>query len=261
MTDIALNDAALRVQRARERLSDTSRVRRRYRAEFRFRAYGLMALGIAFTFLVILFSTIISQGWQSFLQTQYKLDVTFDPEIVDPSGKRDRNELLQADYTELARRALQKAVGAENLDRPGRRDLNNLLSRGVDVQLRDVVLADPSVIGQTRSVFVLAHGNIDALLKGTIDRNVPQERRQVNDRQLGWVDKLVAEGRAQKRFNSGLFTFAASSQPETAGLAAALAGSFFMMLIVAGLSVPLGVRRRCISRNSRRRAGSPIWSR
>ena len=45
----------------------------------------------------------------------------------------------------------------------------------------------------------------------------------------------------QKLFNAGLFTNTASSQPETAGLAVALLGSFYIMLIVALLSVPLGV--------------------
>jgi phosphate transport system permease protein len=45
----------------------------------------------------------------------------------------------------------------------------------------------------------------------------------------------------QKLFNTGLFTNTASSQPETAGLAVALLGSFYIMLIVVLLSVPLGV--------------------
>ncbi len=48
-------------------------------------------------------------------------------------------------------------------------------------------------------------------------------------------------GILQKKFNTGLFTFGASSQPETAGLLVALVGSFFMMLTVALLAVPIGV--------------------
>ena len=104
-----------------------------------------------------------------------------------------------------------------------------------------MVLRDPSIIGKTVTVPLLAHGNVDALLKGAIDRTIPQDRRQLNDRQLAWVDQLVAQGQATKGFNWGLFTFGASSQPETSGLLVALVGSFYMMLIVAVLSVPLGV--------------------
>ena len=96
-------------------------------------------------------------------------------------------------------------------------------------------------IGSTIPVWVLAHGNVDALLKGAIDRDVPEARRQLNDRQIGWIDKLVADGRMVKNFNWGLFTFGASAQPETAGLGVALIGSFFMMLIVALVAVPIGV--------------------
>jgi phosphate transport system permease protein len=90
-------------------------------------------------------------------------------------------------------------------------------------------------------VDLLAHGNVDALLKGSIDRATPSDRRQLDDQQVAWVDQLVADGSLRKAFNWGLFTQGASSQPETAGLLVALIGSFFMMLTVACLAVPLGV--------------------
>ncbi len=244
MSDTAMASttaAPLTIRRASAALNDAARVRRRYAAEARFRAYGLTAITIALGFLAFLFYSIISQGWTAFLQTEYRVPVVFDASVIDPDGKRDQSALFSANYPELARRAVQKALGVETLDRLARRDLNQLLSRGVDVQLRDMVLRDPSIIGRTVTVPLLAHGNVDALLKGAIDRSIPQDRRQLNDRQLAWVDKLVAQGQAAKGFNWGLFTFGASSQPETSGLLVALVGSFYMMLIVAGLSVPLGV--------------------
>ncbi len=229
------------ISRASFARSDDARVRRRYAAEARFRAYGLTAIMVALGFLAFLFYSIISQGWTAFLQTEYRVAVEFDAAVIDPDGKRDQGALFGADYSALARRAVQKALGVETLDRLARRDLNQLLSRGIDVQLRDMVLRDPSIIGKTVTVPLLAHGNVDALLKGAIDRSIPQDRRQLNDRQLAWVDQLVAQGQATKGFNWGLFTFGASSQPETSGLLVALVGSFYMMLIVAVLSVPLGV--------------------
>jgi phosphate transport system permease protein len=88
---------------------------------------------------------------------------------------------------------------------------------------------------------VLASGNVDAFEKGRIDRALPQANRQISDQQIAWIDKLTGDGVMQKLFNTGLFTNAASSQPETAGLAVALLGSFYIMLIVMLLSVPLGV--------------------
>jgi phosphate transport system permease protein len=126
-------------------------------------------------------------------------------------------------------------------NRKQRRAANKLLSRGIDVQLRDMVMDDPSLIGQTKTVWLLASGDVDALLKGNIDRTVPEARRQLDDQQLAWVDKAYETGTLARKFNTGLFTNGASSQPETAGLLVALVGSFFMMVTVALLAVPIGV--------------------
>jgi phosphate transport system permease protein len=240
MTDVTIGSSAA-VDRIRAARNDTARVRKRYAAEFRFKLAGQLAIAVAVGFLAFLFYSIFSQGWRAFQQTMYRIEVPLDPQIIDPAGTRDRTQLLTADYTALARRGLAKALGIENPDRVTTRLLGQMLSRGVDVQIRDAVLANPNAIGQTITVNLLAHGNVDALLKGAIDRAVPEERRQLNNRQLEWADRLYASGVATKHFNWGLFTFGASSQPETAGLAVALIGSFFMMLTVAVLSVPLGV--------------------
>lgn len=224
------------------KLNDPILLKRRYAAERRFQACGIAALGTALFFLVVLFGSIISQGWTAFLQTSIKLDVLLDPaEFRNSDGQITNEAIRTADYTKLARASLQTALGLDNASRPELRDMRGLLSRGVDVQIRADVEADRSLIGQTIPIWLLANGNVDALVKGAIDRNTPEDRRQLNDRQLGWIDKLAAEGRLEKHFNTGLFTFGASSQPETAGLGVALIGSFFMMLIVALVAVPIGV--------------------
>ncbi len=223
------------------RFDNTALLRRRRRAEIRFQIYGLTAIAIALAFLVILFTSIISNGWTAFFQTSIELPITFDKDVIDPDGNRSPAALAQANYQKLAYTALYKVLGVDPANRSQRNAANALLSRESDSQLRQMVTADPSLIGQTKTVWVLASGNADALMKRKIDRALPQENRQVSDQQIAWIDTLTAEGVIQKRFNTGLFTNAASSQPETAGLAVALLGSFYIMLIVALLSVPLGV--------------------
>lgn len=52
---------------------------------------------------------------------------------------------------------------------------------------------------------------------------------------------LTGEGMMSEAFNWGLFTNGASSRPETSGLGVALVGSFYMMLIVLVLALPIGV--------------------
>jgi phosphate transport system permease protein len=223
------------------RFDNPALMRRRRRAEIRFQLYGLAAIAIGLAFLVILFTSIISNGWTAFFQTSIKLPITFDAQEIDPDGSRNPSALAQANYQKLAYTALYKILGVDPSNRPQRTAANALLSRETDSQLRQMVAANPSLIGQTKSVWVLAGGNVDAFEKGRIDRALPQANRQISDQQIAWIDKLTGEGVMQKLFNIGLFTNTASSQPETAGLAVALLGSFYIMLIVALLSVPLGV--------------------
>ncbi len=150
------------------------RLRQRYAAERRFRAYGIGALLFGLAFLVVLFASIIGKGWTAFLQTSIDLPITFDPAEVNPSGNpADRDELLRADYTKLARDSLFKVLGVDATDKQVRRAAGALLSRGVDLQLREIVLKDPAIIGQTREVWLLASDNVDAFLKGSIERDTP----------------------------------------------------------------------------------------
>ncbi|MGE0151865.1 MAG: phosphate ABC transporter permease PstA [Reyranellaceae bacterium] len=220
--------------------SGSTRLRRRYAAERRFRLYGLGAVILGLFFLAVLFVSIVGAGYGAFTQSAIRLDVNFDKETIDPSGARDPDALAGADYTALARAALRQALGVGD-DRQARRDANALLSNGADIQLRDRVLADPSVIGTTQSVWLWASGDADAILKDQRQRQIASQNRRLNDQQVGWLDALAAKGQLSKRFNSVLFTAGASSDPELAGIGVAAIGSLYMMLIVLLTALPIGV--------------------
>jgi phosphate transport system permease protein len=216
-------------------------IARRYAAERRFRMYGVAAILFGLVFLALLFGSIVSTGYTAFVQSSFRLDVPLDRAVIDPSGQRDHSAIMMADYTLLAKKALASAVGADPADKVQMREIGTLLSRDVDVEIRKAVLADPLLIGKTVPVWVLASGRVDSLLKGQLDRNLPATTRKLSDQQVAWIDKLVASGALAKRFNTGLFTNGASSNPETAGIGVAMVGSLFMMLTVLLLAVPLGV--------------------
>ncbi len=218
----------------------SQRLRQRYAAERRFRLYGLAAVILGLVFLVVLFGSIITAGYGAFVQSAIRLDVTFDREIIDPAGERKADVLAGADYTVLARTALRSALGIGD-DRQERRLANALLSKGVDVQLRDMVVANPSIIGTTRPVWLWASGDADTILKDAHQRKIASDNRRLNDQQLGWLDKLASQDRLSKRFNSILFTAGASSDPELSGIGVAAIGSLYMMLIVLLTALPVGV--------------------
>jgi phosphate transport system permease protein len=216
-------------------------IARRYAAERRFRIYGVLAILFGLAFLSVLFGTIISKGYTAFVQSSFLLNVKLDRSIIDPDGKGDQATLMNADYTKLARQALAADVGADPASKPQMREVGALLSRDVDVEIRKALLNDPQLLGKTVPVWVLASSRVDTLMKGQLDRNLPAEIRKVSDQQLAWIDKASADGKLALRFNTGLFTNGASSNPETAGIGVALVGSLFMMMTVLLLAVPLGV--------------------
>lgn len=218
-------------------------IKRRYAAERRFRLYGMLAIGFGLLFLALLVWSVVSKGYTAFQQTEISIPVEFSEKVIDPQNKRasDPNILMMANYPILARDGLAKVLGIDPADRVALKELNSMISNSVRVQLRDIVVRDPSVIGKTVEVRVLAEGNVDSAFKGQIDLSVPEKDRKINDRQLGWIQQLAEQGHLVKAFNTGIFVNGASSRPEAAGVGVALIGSFYMMLIVLVLALPIGV--------------------
>ncbi|WP_288195078.1 DUF3333 domain-containing protein, partial [uncultured Phyllobacterium sp.] len=240
MTDTTLNPAAVAPAKVVRR--DIG-LKRRYAAERRFKIYGITAIAIGLFFLVALLYSVISNGYTAFWQTEVSLSVKLDEKVIDPTNKRatDPTVLLTANYPILVRNALAEKLGVSLDDKPAIRELSKLVSDGSRSQLRELVSGNPALIGTTQNLWVLTGGDIDSAFKGQIDLSVDQANRKVSDRQVAWMNTLAKEGAMAQRFNSGLFTFGASSRPETSGLGVALIGSLYMMLIVLCLSLPIGV--------------------
>jgi phosphate transport system permease protein len=218
-------------------------LKRRYGAERRFRIYGMLAVSVGLVFLAIMLVSIVSKGYTAFWQTSIVLAVNFDEKIIDPGNKRatDPSVLVKANYPILARNALAAKLGVSLDDKPQVAALKGVLSDGVRMQLRNMVVADPSIIGTTQNVAMLAAANIDSAFKGQIDLTVDEGNRKVSDQQVAWMNQLGADGAMTQVFNKGLFTFGASSRPETSGMSVAIVGSLYMMAIVLVLALPIGV--------------------
>jgi len=215
-------------------------LRRRYWAERRFRAYGLAAVIAGMSFLVYLFFVIFSNGLGAFRQTQVRLDVFYDPAVIDPSGNRKPDELPAADYQALIRAALQaKFTDVEG--RAASRELSRLVSGSASFDLQRRVVADPGLIGKTEPVWLLASDAVDLLEKGQIDRTLPAEQRPLSDPQLLWLDELRADGALALKFNTAFLTGGDSREPERAGIWGAVVGSFYTLALTLLLSFPIAV--------------------
>jgi phosphate transport system permease protein len=215
-------------------------LKRRYWAERRFRTYGIAAIVAALSFLVYLFFVIFSNGLGAFRQSQVRLDIFYDPAVIDPAGTRKPDDLLAADYQALIRSAL-KAKFPEVEGRAANRELTRLVSGSAPFDLQRRVVDDPALIGTTETRWLLASDAVDLLSKGHIERSLPEEERPLTDQQLAWLDKLNAEGALELRFNRTFLSNGDSREPENAGIWGAVVGSFYTLLLTLLLSFPIGV--------------------
>ena len=243
MTDIAQDVGVAKIAIRPRRLSPeeaVARTRRRYRAERRFRAIGLAAIVTALGLLVLLLTTIVLRGYTAFVQTTIRLDIAFDESVIDPDGVRNPEALARANYAELVNNALYERF-PDVQERRDRRALRGLLSTGAPLQLRQMVVDDPALIGTTREVWLLASDDVDQLVKGNISRDVPEADRRIKDSEISWIDALEQQGRIETQFNKWLFTNGNSREPELAGIWGAVVGSFYLMLVTVLISLPIGV--------------------
>jgi phosphate transport system permease protein len=209
------------------------RLRRRHRAESRFRVLGLGAILLGLGFLAVLFATVLTAGASAFKQTAIKLD--FDIAAPAPG-----DELSRLDYQGLVKQALREAF-PDATTRREKRDLYRLVSSGAGFELRRRLLADPDPSGRPLSLWLTASDEVDMVMKNAALRRAPLEQRRLSDRQLAWLEALEAEGRIEARFNRAFFFNGDSREPELAGIAVAVVGSLLSLLVCLALSFPLGV--------------------
>ena len=198
-------------------------IKKRYAAERRFKAYGIIAIAIGILFLIALLWSVFSKGYTAFWQTEIRVPITFSAQVLGTpeQAAESQTKLMMANYPQLARDGLIQLLQINPDDQAAVSAAGALISSGVRVQLRDIVLNDLSAIGTTEDVWLYGSAELDSAMKGQYDLNVPEDRRPISDLQLQYIERLQEMGALEQRFNWGLFTFGASSRAETAGVGVA----------------------------------------
>jgi phosphate transport system permease protein len=215
-------------------------LKKRYARERRFQWYGRLAVLTGFVFLFILLSDIVIKGTPAFTQHFIKLDINFDSDELGITRSASLEEIASADFSTLVKNSLREKfpdVGGRN----EKKALYRLISIRAEYTLRDMVLENPQLIGNTSEVWLLAHSEAGSYLKGQVDTRAPESERRVKDVQVAWLDTLTNDERTESRFNATFFTSGDSREPELAGIKAALYGSFFTLLVTFCLAFPIGV--------------------
>ncbi|MBT0956887.1 phosphate ABC transporter permease PstA [Alphaproteobacteria bacterium KMM 3653] len=248
MTDISSNTPGQGARVASSLLTEDKRTKKRNAAEKRFKAYGIAAIAVGLFFLAALLFAIISNGTRAFTQTFVTLDIELLEEKLDKNGNRDIEEIKKVStfgYSPLLDAAVTKMVTDSGVETPitKAKDLKQLLSSGAAGDLRAFVVANPDRIGDTVEFRIAASSRVDGYLKGRVTRESLARDKNLSPEHLDIVDALKEQGVVKKSFNWDfiLGADASDSRPEQAGMGVAMLGSFFMMLVVLALSLPIGV--------------------
>jgi phosphate transport system permease protein len=229
-------------------LTESPLMKSRNAAEARFRTYGVVAIVVALLTLAIMLFTILRDGTPAFFQAELTYPLLVDGAIVDKTGSGDPVEMAKVTtvgYGRLLGNALVAHLAQEGIAVEGMtpKEITDMISKDAPARLRDRVLADPSLVGQTIVVDVLVGGRIDGYLKGRVTRESSRNDSNVTPRQLDMADEMVEAGILRSGFNWRFITApdASDLRPEAAGLGIALIGTLYMMLLVLVFTLPIGV--------------------
>ena len=217
------------------------RLKKRHAKEKRFKAFGVLAISIAVMALVWLLFSVIGSGYKAFYQHEMTMEVELTESVLDPTGARDPDALRKANYRKIIQDTLYERF-PDVTDRKAKGELFNVISSsGAPNLIRQMTYNNPDLVGQSLTIKVPTSDDVDQLLKGNIDRAVPQIHRKVSDQQIAWVDQLVETGEIKSAFNIRFFTSPDSRDAELAGIGGAFIGSLMTLFVTACLAIPIGI--------------------
>jgi len=168
-----------------------------------FQGMAIGALATSLIFLAIFLTDMITKGLPAFQQTYIQVDVSF-------------NEKSIKNY--------RKAVERKYL---------NLVSRAEIREIPMMVKNDPTLLNSSQKLWILADDQVDMYMK--------DKYYKIKSKDLKILKQLIEEGKVEKRFNTVFFTQGDSLIPEKSGLASAIIGSIFTLLVTMLVAFPIGV--------------------
>ncbi|WP_298935469.1 phosphate ABC transporter permease PstA [uncultured Ruegeria sp.] len=216
------------------------RTRKRAQAEKRFRAYGIIAIATGLFFLVVLFTSILSEGIPAFKRTVVSVEFT----LTQQDREEAESELFKTKaYSNLFVTALKTELDERGLNVDINEDAIERLLGKVGGTIRTFYSENPDKLGQPVRFDLAASSRVDGYYKGRVTREAMQDSRFLQKSDLDLVDAMEKAGIIKQAFNWPFITGADSGvdNPGGAGIGASVVGSFFMMLVVLALSLPIGV--------------------
>lgn len=218
-----------------------ARLKKRYAAEQRFKLYGIISILTALFFVGLLLFKVFSGGATAFIKTTIAVEVDYSKELLgfEASQTPSMEEIKQADFYDVT---YQAATGFYKFSNDAEeKSIRTLLSARYEQEIKNYLLNNPNALGKKEVLYLTTSDDVDQLHKGNFPRDIPEERRRINNFQLQVYDALVEQGKIKTKYNNYLLTNGDSRDAEIAGVAGSMMGSFFSIIICLILAFPIAI--------------------
>ena len=220
-------------------MTKEQRLKKRYSAEKRFKAYGIISVCAALLFVGILVFKVFSEGSGAFVKTAIQLELDLSKEKLNLPEKPTKEDFENIDFYDFAQQHILKIY--PSISTKEKKELLTLFSSDFEYEVKDFILSNQNLIGQKVFFKITAASDLDQMHKGNYTRDIPEERRKVSNFQLTIYDFLLKENKISKIFNNYLFSNGDSRNPEIAGIGGAMLGSFFSIIVCLIISFPIAL--------------------
>ena len=181
---------------------DPSLKRRHFKSKL-FKYFTLSSLIVSLLFLAIFFIDMVVKGSSAVQQTYVQVEVSY-------------NEQSAENYRD--------AVDKKYLE---------LLSRAVLREIPMKIKENPSLLGTTKVLWMLADDQVDMYMK--------EYYYKISNKDLATLTELIENGRVEKKFNTIFFTHGDSKTPEYSGILSAMIGTILTLAVAMFVAFPIGV--------------------
>lgn len=181
---------------------DPSLKRRHFKSKL-FKYFTLSSLIVSLAFLAIFFIDMVVKGSSAVQQTYVQVEVSYNEQSAE-----NYRDAVDKKYLELLSRAVL---------------------REIPMQIKE----NPSLLGTTKVVWMLADDQVDMYMK--------EYYYKINNKDLATLTELVENGRVEKKFNTIFFTHGDSKTPEYSGILSAMIGTILTLSVAMFVAFPIGV--------------------
>lgn len=143
-----------------------ARLKKRKAAEWRLKAYGIIAITLAGAALITLLWSVVGKAAGAFTESYITLPIHLAADEIDPDATGDSAIIGRANFGGIVKDSLKASFPFVKA-RGDKRTMYDIVSVGAAFELRELVMENPILIGQTIDFRFLASDIADLYLKGS----------------------------------------------------------------------------------------------